>query len=36
LHHAIEIEEISAERFDNYHKILLSMVQDKPNFFKVD
>ena len=36
LHHAIEIAEISAERFDNYHKILLSMVQDKPNFFKVD
>lgn len=36
LHHAIEIEEISAERFDNYHKILLSMAQDKPNFFKVD
>lgn len=36
LHHAVEIGEISAVRFDNYHKILLSMAQDKPNFFKVD
>lgn len=36
LHHAVDIGEISAERFDNYHKILLSMAQDKPNFFKVD
>ncbi len=36
LHHAVEIGEISTERFDNYHKILLSMAQDKPNFFKVD
>jgi len=36
LHHAVEIGEISTERFENYHKILLSMVQDKPNFFKVD
>lgn len=36
LHHAIEIDEVSQERFDNYHKILLSMEQDKPNFFKVD
>ncbi len=36
LHHAVEIGEISTERFENYHKILLSMAQDKPNFFKVD
>lgn len=36
LHHAVDIGEVSAERFDNYHKILLSMAQDKPNFFKVD
>lgn len=32
LHHAISIGEISQERFDNYHRILLSMVQDKPNY----
>jgi ribosome biogenesis GTPase len=32
LHHAVEIGEIAAERLENYHKILLSMAQDKPNY----
>ncbi len=32
LHHAVETGEISAERFENYHKILVSMTQDKPSY----
>lgn len=32
LHHAVEIGEISEERFDNYHKILVSMAEDKPSY----
>jgi len=32
LQHAVSIGEIHPERFHNYHKILLSMQQDKPNY----
>ncbi|CAM3737458.1 small ribosomal subunit biogenesis GTPase RsgA [Rheinheimera salexigens] len=31
--HAVEIGEISTERYDSYLKILASMAQDKPNHF---
>ncbi|GAA0657244.1 MULTISPECIES: small ribosomal subunit biogenesis GTPase RsgA [Rheinheimera] len=34
LQHAVSIGEIHPERFANYHKILLSMAQDKPNYFQ--
>lgn len=33
LQHAVSLGEIHPERFQNYHKILLSMQQDKPNYF---
>jgi ribosome biogenesis GTPase len=32
LHHAVDTGDIAVERFDNYHKILLSMAQDKPSY----
>ncbi|MGI5309049.1 small ribosomal subunit biogenesis GTPase RsgA [Rheinheimera sp. WS51] len=33
IQHAVEIGEISTERYDSYLKILASMAQDKPNHF---
>lgn len=33
IQHAVEIGEISSERYDSYLKILASMAQDKPNHF---
>jgi ribosome biogenesis GTPase / thiamine phosphate phosphatase len=33
IQHAVEIGEISRERYDSYLKILASMAQDKPNHF---
>ena len=33
IQHAVEIGQISAERYDSYLKILVSMAQDKPNHF---
>lgn len=33
LQHAVSQGDIHPERFHNYHKILLSMQQDKPNYF---
>ncbi len=33
LHHAVDIGEVSAERLENYHRILVSMAEDKPSYY---